>query len=181
MLDPKVLRELLAYDPETGVLTWRERARKWFPSDHAHETWNARFAGRPALTAKRMGYRAGSILRTQCYAHRAAFAVETGRWPEAEIDHINGDRADNRWGNLREATRSGQMQNTARRSNNTSGHVGVSWCAPRKLWTAMIKQGGQASYLGGFPRKEDAATAYRAAKRRLHTFNPELRETANGR
>lgn len=82
----------------------------------------------------------------------------TGTWPDKTIDHINGDRSDNRWDNLRLATQSQQAQNGAIRSTNRSGIPGVFWDASRKRWTAAIEKEGK-KWLRRFRSLEDAVDA----------------------
>lgn len=106
MIEAGQLRELLRYDPSTGELSWRRRPDGLFPSAHAAKIWNANFAEGPAFTTKnRGGYFKGMVFRKTYSAHRVIWALVTGSWPSKEIDHINGDRGDNRWANLREATK----------------------------------------------------------------------------
>src|SRR5437879_12879405 len=81
------------------------------------------------------------------YAHRLAFYLQTGRWPKY-VDHINGNKLDNRWCNLREATMAQNKANEGLRSSNTSGWKGVSWHKKAKKWSAQI--GDTGGYLGLF-------------------------------
>jgi hypothetical protein len=97
------------------------------------------------------------------YAHRVAWASMTGAWPKRQVDHINSDRADNRWENLRAANPSENGGNQGIRKNNTSGAKGVSWYKRDSVWTAHIKFNFKKIHLGRFRRLEDAAEAYRAA------------------
>lgn len=98
-----------------------------------------------------------------------------GAWPDGEIDHINGDRKDNRLENLRLATSSENKQNIGLKSNNRSGFTGVSWFAAAKKWRADITIAGKMRHLGRFDTPEAAAEAYAKAKAELHTFNPVAR------
>jgi len=164
---PEVLRQLLSYDPETGKLFWKERPAHFFKSDSYAERWNNRFAGREALTARhREGYCHGSLLGSHVLAHRAAMALHNGEWPEWEVDHINGDRTDNRIDNLRAVTRSENARNVSVSQRNTSGQIGVSETA-RGMWVAYIREGGGHVHLGVFREFEDAVSARRAAQVRF--------------
>jgi hypothetical protein len=87
-------------------------------------------------------------------------------WPL--VDHIDGDGLNNRRSNLRPATHIQNLQNQRRRSNNTSGHKGVSWDAPRGKWLARIQVDGARRYLGIFDTAEAAALAYDAAAREYY-------------
>lgn len=155
------LREVLEYDPETGVFRWRVAAGRW---------------GRiPAGTV------AGSVSKVHGYihihldgvvqnAHRLAWLYTTGEWPKDQIDHVNRDRADNRFCNLREATTAQNMENKRRYRSNTSGHPGVHWRSFCGLWQARIGIAGKRVSLGHWPTVEEAAAAYVAAKAQMHPF-----------
>ena len=105
-LTQSVVCELLEYEPNTGLLVWRQRARKWFSSDRIWRSWNSRYAGKYAFTAlDTYGHAHGSILDRECLSHRVIWLWMTGRWPELEIDHINHKRDDNRWCNLEEVSK----------------------------------------------------------------------------
>lgn len=180
-IDAALLPELLVYDPETGALTWKERGPEWFMNDLRVASWNSRHAGKPAFTARhRAGYAVGEVLGRQYLAHRVCWAIATGKWPVAEIDHINGIRSDNRLSNLREATSSENKQNRAASSGSSSRYVGVCWNRKSEKWQAQIRIEGRLTYLGIFDAEEDAFAAYCAAKAEHHTFNPVPREVRNG-
>jgi hypothetical protein len=170
MLDPKAIRDLLDYDPETGRLVWRKRGPEWFrdgvrSSAYAQSvSWNKRFAGREALTARVNGYLVGMLLGKGIRAHRAAFAWMTGEWPPEEIDHIDGNRANNTWANLRPASKSVNGKNQQRHSTNSSGTAGVSFDRRNKSWRARITVNGRLIYLGRFKSLEDAAAARKWAE-----------------
>jgi hypothetical protein len=147
------LRALLSYDPDTGIFTWIKSRR-------GHR------AGRVAGSRMLIGYRAIGIDGVKYYAHRLAVLHQTGRWHEAQVDHINGDRVDNRWCNLRGATNSQNAANTPPRSNNTLGLKGVS--RNGKGWRARIVQSGREIHLGTFASPEEASAAYAGAAAELH-------------
>lgn len=178
---PEVLRQLLRYEPETGKLFWKERGPEWFqgretPAEYIAARWNSKNAGNPALNCiSSLGYKKGAVLDIPVMAHRVIWAIEHGHWPEFDIDHINGDRSDNRDCNLREATRAENLQNVSLSPRNKSGFPGVSWCSTRKKWGAKICKDKVYINLGRFDRIEDAAEAYRQAKSKLHTFCPKVR------
>src|SRR5687767_8577743 len=97
------LRQRLSYDPETGALTWR--------AVDGRKAWNTRWAGQPALNHKsEKGYLYGRLDGRHIKSHRAIFCIVEGRWPE-QIDHIDGNRSNNRWANLREVTFAEQARN----------------------------------------------------------------------
>lgn len=88
----------------------------------------------------------------------------TGEWPEQTIDHINNDRADNRWANLRAATYAQNNANTGLRGNNTSGFTGVSYKKQKRLWLAYIGHNGERKFVGYFKTAEEAAKARATAE-----------------
>ena len=169
-ITPEVLRQLLRYDPETGKLFWQERGREWFNASatrsrsHNCNAWNSRFAGKAALTADHIcGYLHGAILGHTFTAHRVAMAVFHGEFP-CMVDHINGDKKDNRSINLRAVTKRENMKNTKKRSDNESGVVGVSWYAATDKWEAFINSSDGRVRLGYFAEKGDAITARKSAE-----------------
>ncbi len=110
-------------------------------------------------------------------AHRLAWLLVHGRWPSNQIDHINGERSDNRLSNIRECTHAENHQNRALRSDNKSGCPGVYWAKHASKWCARIKvKGSPRRLIGYFDSVETASDAYLAAKRELHTFAPEVRK-----
>lgn len=166
MLTAERLRELLHYAPETGAFT-RVASRG-----------GRAMAGNIAGSIDRQGYRRITIDRREYKAHRLAWLYVTGAWPENYIDHRNGVRDDNRFANLREATSGENHQNITRRSDNTSGFIGVTWHRQNMKWMAQIRVDGRYHYLGCFNTYEEANAAYLKAKADLHTFQPVPREAA---
>lgn len=165
---PDKLRQLLRYEPETGKLFWLERAREMFATNRAFKTWNTRFAGQEAFTSETYGYRVGNVDYKLCADHRVIWAMVHGYWPDEDLDHINGDRADNRIDNLREATRSENLCNRSMSPLNTSGHKGVFFHEQSQKWRAHIKKNGSARHLGCFDALADALSARRSAEIKLH-------------
>ena len=159
--DLEYLRQRLRYEPDTGKLFW-------LPHSMASKSWTTRYAGKEAFTSKdRHGYRQthmdGIVLR----AHRVAWALHYGAWPEFDIDHVNHDREDNRLCNLRAVTRAENRKNASLSRNNTSGVCGVYWSTDRRKWGAYITSGGLQHNLGHFASFEDAVAARRAAEGRF--------------
>lgn len=168
LLPPEQLRQMLRYEPETGKLFWLPRTRSMFKKERFWLAWNTRFAGKEALYADNgSGYRGGSILNRTILAHRAAWCVHHGYWPD-QVDHINLNKKDNRLVNLREANRSQNLFNTPAQSNNTSGVKGVYWHKPAGKWLAQIGFMRRKTYLGLFGNLEDASAAYEKASKILH-------------
>ncbi len=150
------LKELLHYDPDTGVFTWRVyRAR-------------SAKAGYIAGTPDRHGYCKIDILHRKYFAHRLAWLYMYGNFPVNAIDHINGVPSDNRISNLRDVPQSENVLNLrAARSNNTTGFLGVT--RSRHRFHALIAVNGKKHFLGAYATAELAHAAYLKAKRELHT------------
>lgn len=162
---PTVLRLLLRYEPETGRLFWRERARVWFKNDKAFRWWNKMFAGNPACDHldPSSGYRVGTLFGRCVLAHRVAFAVYHGVLPLV-TDHINGDRSDNRAANLRSVTKAENAKNVVLSSSNTTGLCGVYKAQASGRWYAQIRINGVKTHLGFFDSPELASKARERAK-----------------
>jgi hypothetical protein len=163
----------LSYDPENGSLVWNELSEKFFGGDlKACLTWNKRNAGRLALESVcKRGYKRGMVLGVAFHAHRICWAIHYGKFPSDGIDHISGEKADNRISNLRDV---GQTENTKNKSipkQNSSGIIGVSWSKKYGKWIAQIGHEGRKLHLRRHERKEDAVKARKEAERRLG-FHP---------
>lgn len=158
-----VLRELLRYEPETGLLFWLPRPVESFENAMRAAMWNGRYAGKPAFTADTRGRRSGAILGRNFLAHRAIWCLVTGQWPTHTIDHRDGDPSNNRWANLRAATRSQNVRNRASAKGSSSWFLGVTWAIRRGKWRGQIEANGKRYWLGDFTDELDAARAYDAA------------------
>ena len=171
---PELLRKLLRYEPETGKLFWLPRTPDFFePGKYSRNrrcaVWNARYAHKEALAAKHgNGYLSGALFDQRMFSHRAIWAIQTGNWPTLQIDHIDGDRANNKWSNLRQASRSENMRNMRSHKGSTSKYLGVSWGARDKKWVACIWTNGQRVSLGSHANEIDAAIAYDKAAAQYH-------------
>lgn len=166
---PAYLRRLITCDPVAGTMAWRRRPLAMFSHcrypRRACASWNTKFAGTPALaTPHGSGYLAGKLGGRGYRAHRVIYALHHGKWPDGEIDHINGVRDDNRVSNLRDVTPSENMRNQPLPSNNTSGRLGVSWIEGKKRWRAYISMSRRQVHLGYFTNKDDAIEAREAAE-----------------
>lgn len=173
---PSLLRKLLDYNPSTGEFAWKPRTPDLFGGqqrchDDACVAWNNRNAGLPALIGRPLGYRSGYIFKVPIRAHRVAWALYYGEWPKGQIDHINGDRSDNRIVNLRVVTPLENRRNQRLSRRNSSGFHGVSWCATRGKWRATINVEGSCVVLGRFTSKDEAIASRRAAEQR-YGFHP---------
>lgn len=147
------LKEVLEYDPETGIFRWKV--------SHSRVR-----AGAIAGTLNPRGY-IQIMVDGRCYqAHRLGWFYVHGNMPPNEIDHINHIRDDNRLCNLRLATHTENQRNLSIQRNNSSGFAGVSWNKSSKKWKAQIQINGKQQHIGYFDKIEDAAMARKAASER---------------
>ena len=157
-----LLRDILDYNHESGALTWKA-------SDKRSDSWNKRYAGVAALQSiEPTGYLRGTIGGSQYKAHVICWGIYYGRYPSLEIDHINGNKSDNRIENLRSASRSENQINIGIRLNNTSGYKGASWKSRNGKWQSQIQLNGKTKYLGLYNTAEEAGAAYDNASRKYH-------------
>jgi hypothetical protein len=147
------LRELVHYDPETGVFRRIGRSR--------YNSITGGVAGSPHSR----GYLHFTVDNVAFFSHRLAWLYVTGEWPTGQIDHINGDKTDNRWSNLRDVDGHANQQNrkTAWGPSST-GFVGVT--ARPHGFVAQIRIAGKQTYIGSFRTAEAAHAAYLEAKRK---------------
>lgn len=165
MITPQELRELIEYDPATGAMLWRQRDEHHMPDLRARASWNARYAGKPVSSYRNeWGYNVFSVGSRKFQAHRVAWAIHYGEWPEDQIDHINRDPADNRIDNLRSVSLAENLRNKGSYRNNTSGYKGVTWHKSSGKWMAQLKVSGRNIHLGLF---DDPAEAHAAYTRRV--------------
>lgn len=174
----ETLKEMFSLDPVTGVIHWKERPIHHFRASatrtqqHAANRTNAQHAGKVAFTSRhQLGYLRAEIGGKLWQAHRVVFALFHGRYPEGDIDHINGNPADNRPVNLREVTHAENMRNQRLRMNNKSGRVGVHRHNQSGKWAAAIRVNGKHLSLG-LHDSQDAAIAARAIAERQHGYHP---------
>lgn len=163
-MDAELVRELIAYEPISGKFYWKHRDVVHFRSEASAAYWNKTYAFQECMRTKdAQGYNIGSIKGKNQYAHRVAWAITHGVWPNGEIDHINGVRNDNRLENLRSVAKVENGRNQGLKASNTSGVNGVIWDKKRKRWTAAVKYEGKLKHLGSFRTIEEAAAARKAA------------------
>lgn len=169
---PDELRQLLEYDPGSGVLTWRPRSASMFApgnrgADKVCIGWNKKYAGQEAGNVHPIsGYRIVGLGQL-VGAHRVAWAIYYSEWPKHVIDHINGDPLDNSIGNLRDVTPQQNQKNCFRRVDNKSGVTGVSRAPRNRGWVAKIRVDGRQVHLGTFDTIEEAASARAMANHRF--------------
>lgn len=149
--------ELLDYDRDTGVFTWKVTIAK------------GKKGARAGTVCSTSGHRHLMIHGVRCKAHRVAWLVVVGEWPSGEIDHINGVKDDNRFCNLRDVDRITNQQNErrARRSNKSTGLLGA-YPLPNGRFCAKLSINSKPTHLGCFDSAEEAHAAYVEAKRTYH-------------
>ncbi len=152
------LKELLTYDPDTGIFVWILRAGRGG-------------AGCIAGSVRPTGYRYIGIDRKNYRAHRLAWLYVYGKFPDNQIDHKNRKRDDNWIGNLRDVTTIENCKNQTMYKNNTSGIAGVRWHKGQKRWHAQIVVRQKNIYLGSFLGLDEAVDA-RAKAEIIHDFRP---------
>ena len=149
------LRECLSYNRRTGVLRWKVR-----PADNV-------YAGTVAGCIDHRGYRLVRLDRRLLLAHRVAWAIHYGAWPECDLDHRNMDKSDNRIANLRLASRALNIANTPpRRANGLP--KGCYRTKGRRRWYSKIQIDGKVKRLGGFDTAAEAAAAFKREHRAVY-------------
>lgn len=149
-LNQERLKQVLKYEPESGVFTWkcvRSSALVGCVAGH---------------TSKQTGYRIIGVDGCLFLAHRLAWMYMHGEFPPNSIDHIDRNRQNNSICNLRPATQSQNAFNSTARSTNKSGFKGVSWCSSTRKWRSTAMINGKQKSLGRYTEIEDAASAYKA-------------------
>lgn len=144
------------YDRDTGRAFWKRRPREHFATERGYNVFNARDAGREIKSVNSEGYITVKVFGQMYKMHRIIWLLETGSFPQAEIDHKNRIRHDNRFVNLREATTAENMLNKNKYRRNTSGETGVSWHKDRGKWQANSGKDGKFYYLGLYDDKNEA-------------------------
>lgn len=160
MITEKQLKQVLSYDPDTGVFTWLIKRSGVNPGDVA-----GTFRKHDGKT-----YVLISVNGKKYRAHRLAFLYMKGSMPDMICDHINGDGTDNRWCNLREVDHVNNNRNMRLRADNTSGTPGVYWNKKDKRWQVSIKVGEKRGYVGQYKTLEEAVDARKNAERE-HGFH----------
>jgi hypothetical protein len=155
MLNQEKLKQQLSYNPETGEFTY---IKSRFKNNIG------KVAGHPHSE----GYVQISLMGKPYFAHRLAFLYMTGKWPVNQVDHKHGDKSDNRWSELREASVEQNNQNIGVRTTNASGYTGVSFNKAKGLWQANGYVQGGCKHLGLFSDPKDAAKAYQEFAKAHH-------------
>lgn len=147
-ISPEEVRNMFDYDPVTARFVWKM------------DVSNVK-AGTKAGVKNTSGYLVVRLRKRLYYQHRLIWAIMTGAWPSSSIDHINCDRSDNRWANLRQCSESQNRQNAQIRKDNLSGFKGVKYKRDRKKkFAAVIRLDGKSVHLGAFYTPEEAHQLY---------------------
>jgi hypothetical protein len=172
--DLEQIAKILQYEPETGAAKWLPRTPDMFDpvgqrnAEGCCANWNARYAGRPAMTyVGSHGYRCGNLFGKVMLLHRVAMGLILGGWDFEYVDHINGDKLDNRALNLRPCSNAENLRNGAKRKGS-SRYKGVCFHRQNKNWIASITVNYKTKHLGSFCSEIEAAMAYDEAAKALH-------------
>ena len=155
-LDVAEVKRAITYDPKDGSFRWLQ--------PHRNMGWGLMMAG----SLYPNGYIYIGIKRVQILAHHLAWLMMCGEWPDHAIDHRNNIKTDNRWENLRPATKHQNGCNRGRQKNNTSGFKGVTRVPNGQKWKAQIHVMGRNYNLGHFSSPAEAAVAYAKAASKFH-------------
>lgn len=155
-------RDSYLYDERTGEFFHRIPDHNPFKTEHALRTWITKYAGKKAGKLNDQGYAYLHLHYRWMRAHRFVWFLKTGKWPVGIVDHINGDRSDNRFENLRLVDQSANMMNRRRGTDNKTGVIGVSLRG--NSYVASICVRGKSRYLGSYSTLEAARDARLAAQ-----------------
>lgn len=153
------ISEFVNYDPLTGIFTWKVRPDSMFTRQRIAQSWNKRYAGKVIKNKCSGGYIRIVINGKAYQAHRLAWVIVHDSDIENWIDHINGNKADNRIENLRLATPAQNAMNAGANPANTTGVRGVYYQKNKNVWTVSCCIRGVRNWLGRFDNLLDAAAA----------------------
>jgi hypothetical protein len=159
------LRAIFNYNPETGELFWKARTPDMFAEGSLGraavcKSWNTKFAGKKAFSDDRKGYYQTPLYGRVYRTHRIIWVLQTGQWPSEHIDHADGNGKNNRFGNLREATKAQNAFNAKTRVDSETGLKGAAPTKSKKKFVGYIRNSGRKTYLGTFNTPEEAHAAY---------------------
>lgn len=158
------LEECFTYDPETGLLYWKERPSSHFKTQRAWKIWNSKYPGELALNSpSSTGYLRGALDSRPLKAHRVIWKLWYGSEPET-ILHSNGNKTDNRIEKLSTGTQRENCLDQSKRINNKSGITGVYWNTRSEKWHVQIGDKSTSIHIGYFQNLEDAVAARKAAE-----------------
>ena len=153
MITQELLRELFYYDPDTGMFA-RIKKRGGYKCD----------IGDIAGSVNAQGYIVINLKGQPRLAHRLAFLYMTGSYPKNQVDHLNHDRTDNRWCNLRDVEEVHNHRNISKRCDNTSGVTGVYWKKDKGKWRVAFQINGKQKHLGYFDDFDEAVRVRKEAE-----------------
>lgn len=156
ILTQEELKSQLHYDKETGIFT------RLISNHHSVKV------GEVAGSINEDGYIVIFLLHQRYRAHRLAWLYMNGKFPKNQIDHIDGNKSNNTFSNLREATNQKNLRNRNINSNNISGFRGVSWSKHASKWVANAMSKGKRKNLGYFDSAEEASKAFESFAKRNH-------------
>ncbi len=157
-LDTSLVKEYFQYDPKTGILSWKKNQRK-------------SLLGMPSGHKRKDGYLQTHFKCAHYLTHRLIWIYVYGEHPDGYLDHINGNRSDNRIENLRIVTKKQNSENRKKRLGRSSKFKGVCFRKDSNKWTAQIGSNYKLKHLGYFETEELAYEAYKQAAQLLHTRN----------
>jgi len=168
------LKELIHYNPDTGLFTWLKRDRKWFVNNQAFARWNTIYPGIEAgyIRKSKSGksYIVISILAIDYKAHRLAFLYISGDWPNV-IDHNDGNGVNNKWLNLNDVSHAENTRNQKLHITNSSGVSGVTYRKDREKWRVRISIDNKMTPLGSFDDFFEAVCTRKSAEV-THNYHP---------
>ncbi len=165
-LDQNAARALLDYDPSTGLFRWKSKPEWAFVSERAYMLGRDKYTGKVAGRNVKGEYSSIFVLGKQIRSHKLAFLWVTGSIPKC-VDHINGEKSDNRWANLREATRAQNSANMSLTKRNKSGIKGLWYSSSSKKWRIAVRHDG-VTVSKAFSSKREASIALRKIREDLH-------------
>lgn len=182
MADPlitvAIARRLFSYDAETGKLYWNKRPRSDFGDDRHWNAFNTKSAGKEVGSPTKWGHLRFRLRKTGYQVHRVVWLMAYGEWPK-QVDHIDGNPANNRLENLREVSQLLNCRNAARRKDNNSGITGISHAEKSNRWVATVGDSGRKIHLGHYKTLEEAVAARQAAVKVLGYHQNHGREKVN--
>lgn len=140
-------KELLSYNEVTGDLYWLPRTEKYIKKESSLKSWNTKYSNKKISVVDGKGYLQVSIFGKTYRAHRLCWLIYYGQYPLI-IDHLNGDRVDNRIVNLVSVTNQQNHLNQKINSKNTSGVCGVYYNKKNSFWCSQMKFNGKTYHLG---------------------------------
>ena len=159
----ELLRSRLTYSKDSGALVWKERAPDSFKTPSYATGWNTKYKGKAAGRITNRGYIQIEVDHSAFYAHRIIWKMVHGEEPPIEIDHLDGDRSNNRIENLRAANKTINSRNRVAETRDMP--VGVYYMPSEQAFRAVIGVGGgKIKYLGLFPTANLAHAARRGAE-----------------